>query len=275
MMELIAAFVLGIIEGLTEFLPISSTGHQIIAADLLDFTGQRAIAFNIIIQLAAILAVMWEFRCKIVQVIRDLPYKVEAQSFALNILLAFLPAVFFGLLLADIIHQWLFNPITVAAALVIGGCVILLIDRPTYTANSSKITLIEQVTPYTALKIGLAQCLALIPGTSRSAATIVGGLVCGLSRQIATEFSFFLAMPTMVAAAVYSAYKYRDSFVFDDLPIFALGFITSFICAKLTVKALLAFIAQHSYAVFAYYRIIFGVLILATWYFGWINWHSL
>jgi len=272
--DIFTAFILGIVEGFTEFLPISSTGHQIVVADLLDFTDERAIAFNIIIQLAAILAVMWQFRPKITQIVCQLPYQQSAQNFTLNILIAFCPAVIFGLLFADAIHHFLFNPITVACALIIGGIIILLIEN-LQTKKNILITNLDNLTKFTALKIGLAQCLALIPGTSRSASTIIGGLCFGLSRQSATEFSFFLAMPTMVAASMYSAYKYRDLFVITDLPLFTVGFITSFICALLSVKALLKFIAHHSYAVFAWYRIIFGLFILSSKYFNFINWSAI
>jgi len=259
--DIFIAFVLGIVEGFTEFLPISSTGHQIIVAELLKFSGARAIAFNVIIQLAAILAVMWQFRPKIKQIFYDLPQQKSAQNFTLNIFIAFCPSVVFGLLFADIIHFFLFTPATVAYALIIGGIVILLIENSALVKNAP-ISNLDKLPKLTALKIGLAQCLALIPGTSRSAATIIGGLCCGLTRQSATEFSFFLAMPTMVAASVYSAYKYRNLFVISDLPLFTVGFITSFICALVSVKALLKFIANHSYTVFAWYRIALGIFIL-------------
>ncbi len=249
------AIILGVVEGLTEFLPISSTGHQIIVADLIGFTGERAMAFNIIIQLAAILAVMWEFRGKIVDVVRGLPNQPRAQRFTGNLLLAFLPA--------------LFNAVTVAAALVLGGVVMLWAERRQHTVE---VTHVDEMRWSHALKIGFLQCLAMIPGTSRSGSTIIGGLLFGLSRTAATEFSFFLAMPTMVGAAVYSGYKYRHLFQPDDLPVFALGFVTSFIFAMIAVRGLGQFIANHSYAAFAWYRIVFGMLILASWLFGWVDW---
>ena len=252
------AIILGVDEGLTEFLPISSTGHQIIVADLIGFGGERAMAFNIIIQLAAILAVVWEFRGKIFEVVFGLASQPKARRFTGNLLLAFMPAVVLGVLFADLIHEYLFNPITVAAALVVGGVIMLWAERRWTHA----------------LKIGFIQCLAMIPGTSRSGSTIIGGLLFGLSRKAATEFSFFLAMPTMVGAAVYSGYKYRDLFQPSDLPVFAIGFVTSFIFAMIAVRALLKFIANHSYAAFAWYRIVFGVLILATWQFGWVDWST-
>ena len=263
------AIILGVVEGLTEFLPISSTGHQIIVADLIGFTGERAMAFNIIIQLAAILAVMWEFRGKIVDVVRGLPTQPRAQRFTGNLLLAFLPALVLGVLFADLIHEYLFNAVTVAAALVLGGVVMLWAERRQHTVE---VTHVDEMRWSHALKIGFVQCLAMIPGTSRSGSTIIGGLLFGLSRTAATEFSFFLAMPTMVGAAVYSGYKYRHLFQPDDLPVFALGFVTSFIFAMIAVRGLLKFIANHSYAAFAWYRIVFGMLILASWLFGWVDW---
>ena len=263
------AVILGVVEGLTEFLPISSTGHQIVVADLLGFGGERAMAFNIIIQLGAILAVMWEYRRKILITVFNVPRQREAQRFTANLLIAFLPAVVIGVAFADLIHEYLFNAITVAAALIIGGLVMLWAERRQHEVTVEEV---DDMTWKEALKIGFAQCLAMIPGTSRSASTIIGGLLFGLSRRAATEFSFFLAMPTMVGAAVYSGYKYRHLFQPDDLPVFAIGFVTSFIFAMIAVRALLKFISNHSYAAFAWYRIAFGLLILATWQFGWINW---
>ncbi|WP_338660125.1 undecaprenyl-diphosphate phosphatase [Pseudomonas bubulae] len=263
------ALILGVVEGLTEFLPISSTGHQIIVADLLNFGGERAMAFNIIIQLGAILAVVWEFRRKIIDVVVGLPTKPEARRFTINLIIAVMPAVVLGVIFADVIHEYLFNPITVATALVIGGVIMLWAERRQHVIRAETV---DDMTWKDAVKIGFAQCLAMIPGTSRSGSTIIGGLLFGLSRKAATEFSFFLAMPTMVGAAVYSGYKYRHLFQPDDLPVFAIGFVTSFIFAMIAVRALLKFISNHSYAAFAWYRIGFGLLILATWQFGWIDW---
>ncbi|WP_447749892.1 undecaprenyl-diphosphate phosphatase [Pseudomonas nicosulfuronedens] len=265
------AFILGVVEGLTEFLPISSTGHQIIVADLIGFGGERAEAFNIIIQLAAILAVVWEFRRKILDIVCGLPTQPKAQRFTVNLLIAFFPAVVLGVAFADYIHHYLFNPITVAVALVVGGVVMLWAEKRQHVIHAETV---DEMTWKEALKVGFCQCLALIPGTSRSGATIIGGLLFGLSRKAATEFSFFLAMPTMVGAAVYSGYKYRDVFQPSDLPVFAIGFVTSFIFAMIAVRGLLKFIANHSYAAFAWYRIVFGLLILATWQFALIDWSS-
>jgi undecaprenyl-diphosphatase len=265
------ALILGVVEGLTEFLPISSTGHQIIVADLIDFGGERAMAFNIIIQLGAILAVVWEFRRKIFDVVLGLPRQQTAQRFTANLLIAFLPAVVLGVLFADTIHHYLFNPITVATALAVGGVIMLWAERREHVVS---VDTVDDMKWSDALKVGVVQCLAMIPGTSRSGSTIIGGLLFGLSRKAATEFSFFLAMPTMVGAAVYSGYKYRELFRPDDVMVFVVGFVTSFIFAMIAVRGLLRFIATHSYAVFAWYRIVFGLLILATWQFGWIDWAS-
>ena len=266
------AFILGVVEGVTEFLPISSTGHQLIVADLINFDGQRAMAFNIIIQLGAILAVVWEYRSKILDVVLHLPRERQAQRFTGNLLIAFLPAVVLGVAFADLIHQYLFNPVTVAMALVIGGVLMLWAERRQHKVHAESV---DDMTWKDALKIGCAQCLAMIPGTSRSGATIIGGLVFGLSRKAATEFSFFLAMPTMVGAAVYSGYKYRELFQASDVAVFAIGFVTAFVFAMLTVRALLKFIGSHSYALFAWYRIGFGLLILTTWQFHWIGWSDM
>ncbi|WP_277374768.1 undecaprenyl-diphosphate phosphatase [Pseudomonas sp. AA-38] len=265
------ALILGVVEGLTEFLPISSTGHLIVVGDLLGFNGQTATAFKIIIQLGAILAVMWEFRARVFGVVVGLPRERKAQRFTFNLLLAFIPAVIFGLAFADLIEHWLFNPITVATALIVGGLIMLWAEK---REHAIKAETVDDMNWKLALKVGFAQCLALIPGTSRSGATIIGGLVFGLSRKAATEFSFFLAMPTMVAATVYSLFKYRDILHLDDLPIFAIGFVTTFIVAMITVRVLLRFIANHSYAVFAWYRIAFGLVILATWQLHLIDWST-
>ncbi|KFX69521.1 UDP pyrophosphate phosphatase [Pseudomonas taeanensis MS-3] len=267
----VQALILGIVEGITEFLPISSTGHQIIVADLIDFGGERAIAFNIIIQLGAILAVVWQYRRKILDVLMGLPTERPAQRFTGNLLIAVIPAVILGVTFADLIHEYLFNPITVAGALVVGGVIMLWAERRDHVVSAE---IVDEMSWKQALKIGLAQCLAMIPGTSRSGATIIGGLLFGLSRKAATEFSFFLAMPTMVGAAVYSGYKYRELFQPEDLPVFALGFVISFIFAMIAVRALLKFIGNHSYAAFAWYRIGFGLLILLTWQLQLIDWST-
>src|SRR5512139_3502172 len=246
---MLQALLLGVVEGLTEFLPVSSTGHQIVVAQLIGFGGERAKAFNIIIQLGAILAVMWEYRAKIIDTVVELPREPAAQRFTLNLLLAFLPAAVLGVALSDLIHAWLFNPLTVAVALVLGGVVILWAERREHRVDAESV---DAMGWQHALKVGCAQCLALVPGTSRSAATIIGGLLFGLSRRAATEFSFFLAMPTMVGAAAYSGYKYRELFQAEDLPVFAVGFVTAFVFGMIAVRGLLKFVSSHSYAVFAW-----------------------
>jgi undecaprenyl-diphosphatase len=263
------AIVMGIVEGLTEFLPVSSTGHLIITAELLGFHGDRAEAFDIIIQTGAILAVMWHYRTRIVELLIGLPREREAQRFVLGVLIAFLPAAVTGVLLADLIHAWLFNPVTVAAALVVGGILMLWAESRVHTIE---VEAVEAMDWRHALKIGCAQCLALIPGTSRSAATIIGGLLFGLSRRAATEFSFWLAMPTLLGAGVYSGWKYRALFRAEDLAFFALGTAVSFVVALVVVRWLLGFIAHHSFAVFAWYRIAFGALILLSALLGWVDW---
>ena len=266
----VQAFILGVVEGLTEFLPVSSTGHQIIVADAMGFTGQRAKAFNIIIQLAAILAVMWEYRRKIIEVVVGLPREEGAQRFTVNLLVAFFPAVVLGLSFADLIEQWLFNPITVATALVVGGLVMLWAEKRPHKIAAETV---DDMNWRQALKIGCAQCLALVPGTSRSASTIIGGLFFGLSRKQQQNFHFS-SDADHGGCSGHSMYKHRELFAGgDDIPVFVVGFITSFIFAMLAVRAL-QFIANNSYAVFAWYRIVFGLLILATWQLGFIDWTS-
>jgi len=265
------AIILGVVEGLTEFLPISSTGHQIIVADLIGFGGERAMAFNIIIQLAAILAVVWEFRRKILDVVFGLTSQPTARRFTGNLLLAFLPAVVLGVLFADMIHEYLFNPITVATALVIGGVIMLWAERRSHRVEVDHV---DDMRWSHALKIGFVQCLAMIPGTSRSGSTIIGGLLFGLSRKVATEFSFFLAIPVIFGATVYELYKSRALLSADDLSIFAVGFVAAFISAFFCVRWLLKFIATHDFRGFAWYRIIFGIIVLATAYTHLIAWQA-
>ena len=268
---LLKAAVLGIVEGLTEFLPISSTGHLILASTLLGFHDERGKLFEIVIQSGAILAVCWEYRQRIARVVCGLPREREAQRFVINLILAFLPLAVLGLLFGKAIKAYLFNAPTVAATFILGGVFILWAEKRQHRVRVEEV---EELTALDAIKLGFAQALALIPGTSRSGATIVGGLFFGLSRRAATEFSFFLAMPTMVAATVYSLFKYRDILQMSDLPIFAIGFVSTFIVAMITVRALLKFITNHSYAVFAWYRIAFGLVILATWQLHLIDWST-
>ena len=271
-MDLIKAFLLGIIEGLTEFIPVSSTGHLIVFSSLLDFTDERAKVFAIAIQFGAILAVCWAQREKLITVTRGLFSDKTSQRFVTNLLVAFMPAVIIGLLFHRTIKTYLFSPVTVAAALVVGGLLILWIEsRP----HRPSINDIDDMGWKDALKVGIAQTLAMFPGVSRSGATIMGAMLLGLSRQSATRFSFFLAIPTMFAATVYDLYKNWDLLTAADLPLFATGFIAAFIAALLTVRALLAYVARHSFRPFAWYRIAFGGLVLLTWQMGWVEWTAL
>jgi len=266
---LVKAAILGIVEGLTEFLPVSSTGHLIIAGDLLDFNDQRAKVFQIAIQLAAILAVVWEYRVKIAEVLLGLPSQPGSRRFALNVIIAFLPSAVLGLLLAGYIKAYLFNPLTVATAFIVGGVLILWAERRDHQV---RVYSVDDMTWRDALKVGFAQSLAMIPGTSRSGATIIGGLFFGLERRVATEFSFFLAIPTMFAATFYDVYKHREVLSLDDLPLFLVGGVTSFVSAFLAVRGLLRYISRHDFTLFAWYRIAFGIVVLATAYTGVVTW---
>lgn len=250
---------LGVVEGLTEFLPISSTGHLIIVGDLLDFNDEVGKVFEIVIQLGAILAVCWEYRERIGRVSRGLTHDAQAQRFVVNLAVAFLPAAILGLIFIKAIKAYLFQPFTVAIAFVIGGLIIFWVEK---RAFSPRIYSVDQMTWRDALKIGFAQAFSLIPGTSRSGATIMGGMIFGLSRTAATEFSFFLAIPTMFAATFYDLFKHRHLLHAHDLEVFAVGFVTAFISAFFAVKALLRYISHHSFAVFAWYRLVFGILLL-------------
>jgi undecaprenyl-diphosphatase len=249
---LLKALILGIVEGVTEFLPISSTGHLIIAGSLLDYTNDQAKVFEIVIQLGAILAVCWIYRQRIIEVILGMWTPGREQRFAVNI-----------------IKTYLFNPLTVAGALIVGGIAILWIER---SPRTERFESIDDITWREALKVGLAQCLALFPGVSRAGATIMGGLIFGLSRRAATEMSFFLAIPTMLAATVFDVYQSRDILSAGDLPVFAVGFVSAFVFAMLAVKGLLRFISHHSFDAFAWYRIVFGLIVLGTAYTGLVTW---
>jgi len=266
---LLKALILGIVEGLTEFLPISSTGHLIIIGSLLDYTNEQSKVFKIVIQLGAILAVCWDFRERITKVLGGLTKDPVQQRFASLLIIGFMPAAVLGLMFHSIIKTYLFNPLTVAGALIAGGFLILYIERKAYhpTINS-----VDEMSWRDALKVGFAQAMAMFPGVSRSGATIMGGLIFGLSRKTATEFSFFLAIPTMFAATFYGVAKNRELLHMADLPVFALGFVASFVAAMLTVKALLRYVSSHDFTVFAWYRIVFGIVILLTAQFGWVEW---
>ena len=270
--DLFNAFLLGLVEGATEFIPVSSTGHLIIATDWLGYRSDdaRLIAFNIFIQLGAILAVVWVYRAKIASVLKRLPSDPAAQRFAAALAVAFVPAAILGFLFDDAIEAFLFNPVTVAAALVVGGVAILLVERIA-ARGLPVVDDAEGVDPARALKIGLAQCLALVPGVSRSGATIMGGYALGLSRVAATEFSFFLAIPVMVAATGYKLLKEADALTGADIPFFAVGFVTAFVSALVVIRFLVRYVSRHSFAGFAWYRIVFGLVLLALYLGGYMG----
>jgi len=272
---LIKAAVMGLVEGLTEFLPISSTGHLILAGALLGFDDEKAKVFDIAIQTGAIFAVILVYWQKIRDTIVALPTQTQAQRFALNVLIAFVPAVVLGLLFGKAIKAHLFTPVVVASTFILGGFIILWAERR--QANNPAIARVHDVdamTPMDALKVGLAQCFAMIPGTSRSGATIIGGMLLGLSRKAATDFSFYLAIPTLIGAGAYSLYKERALLSAADVPLFAVGLVVSFISAWLCIRWLLRFISTHSFNGFAYYRIVFGLVVLATAWSGTVNWSA-
>ncbi len=270
---LIKAAVMGIVEGLTEFLPISSTGHLILAGSLLGFDDDKAKVFDIAIQTGAIFAVILVYWQKIRETVMTLPSERQAQRFALNVLIAFLPAVILGLLFGKAIKAHLFTPVVVASTFILGGFIILWAERrQARNPAVTRIHAVEDMTPLDALKVGLAQCLAMIPGTSRSGATIIGGMLLGLSRKAATDFSFYLAIPTLIGAGVYSLYKERALLSLADVPLFAVGLLVSFFSAWLCIRWLLRYIATHSFAGFAYYRIAFGAVVLATAWSGLVVW---
>ena len=266
---LLTALILGVVEGLTEFLPVSSTGHLIVAGSLLGYTGDQAKTFEIVIQAGAILAVCWEFRAKIVTVLRGLFTDRAAQRFAANLVIAFVPAAVLGLAFGKAIKAQLFQPVPVALAFIVGGLIIMWAEKREHTVRVREV---EDLSWSDALKLGCAQALALIPGTSRSGATIIGGLLFGLSRKAATEFSFFLAIPTLFAASAYQLYKERALLAFDDIGMWAVGFVSAFVSAFLCVRWLLRYIASHDFIPFAWYRIAFGLTVLATAYSGLVNW---
>jgi len=266
---LLKALILGIVEGLTEFLPVSSTGHLILAGDLLDFNDERGKLFEIVVQCGAILAVCWEYRAKLMSVVTGLASDRAAQRFALNIVIAFMPLAVLGLAFGKAIKAHLFQPVPVALAFIVGGFIILWAERREHEIT---VQTVDDMGWKDALKLGLAQALALIPGTSRSGATIIGGLFFGLSRKASTEFSFFLAIPTLFAASAYQLYKERALLSMDDIGMWAVGFIAAFASAFLCVRWLLRYIATHDFTIFAWYRIAFGLVVLATAWSGAVNW---
>ena len=267
------ALILGIVEGLTEFLPISSTGHLIVFGDLLNFHSNGKV-FEIAIQLGAVLAVVFEYRRRFAHVVTHIGREPETNRFVLNLAIAFIPAAVVGLLFSKQIKAFLFNPISVATALVVGGLLILWIEKRQST-RTPKVMRVEDMRPKDALVVGLAQILALIPGTSRSGSTIMGGMLWGLERKAATEFSFFLAVPVMIAATFYDVIKHDKDFSLQDAMLIVVGFVAAFVAGLVAVKALLKFIATKNYVPFAWYRIVFGGVILLTWLTGWVDWSSM
>jgi undecaprenyl-diphosphatase len=277
------AAIMGIVEGLTEFLPISSTGHLILTASLLDFTGESVKVFDVAIQTGAMLAVIVEYRRRLADTLAGIASEVVAQRFARNVLIAFIPAVVFGLALGKLIKAHLFHPVPVALAFVVGGLVILWVERRHHRAygerdlegrRHARVETVDDMSAMDALKVGLVQCLALIPGTSRSGATIIGAMVFGFSRKAATEFSFYLAIPTLIGAGAYSVWKERAALSMADAPVFAVGTVFAFASAWLCIRWLIRYVSTHDFTVFAWYRIVFGLLVLLSAYTGWVDWKS-
>ena len=266
---LLKALILGVVEGVTEFLPVSSTGHLILAGDLLDFNTEKGKLFEIVIQCGAILAIVWEYRARLTAVVSQLSTDPQARRFALNLLVALLPVAVLGLLFGKAIKEVLFKPVPVAVAFIAGGLIILWAER---RKHEIRIASVDDMTWSDALKIGLAQTLALIPGTSRAGSTIIGGLFFGLSRRAATEFSFFLAIPVLFAASAYELFKHRDTLSADDLEILGVGLVAAFASAFVCVRWLLRYISRHDFTIFAWYRIGFGIIVLVTGYTGAVNW---
>jgi len=258
--SLLHALILGIVEGLTEFLPVSSTGHLILAGSLLGFNDARAKVFEIVIQTGAMLAVVWEYRARF--------FRVDTRLW-LNLAVAFTPAALLGFAFASFIKQNLFSAVPVAAAFIVGGVIILLVER---SSRKTRVETTQAMSWLDALKVGLAQCFALIPGTSRSGATIIGGMLFGLSRRAATEFSFFLAVPTLVAAGAYDVWRNRSLFTADDLGMFAVGLGAAFASAFVVIRWLVRYVATHDFRPFAWYRIVFGIVVLVTAYTGAVSW---
>jgi undecaprenyl-diphosphatase len=271
--NLLTAAILGVVEGLTEFLPVSSTGHLIVAGSLLGYTGDRAKLFEIVIQAGAILAVCWEYRAKLIAVIAGIFRERAAQRFVLNLAIAFLPAAVLGLAFGNAIKARLFAPVPVASAFIVGAFVILWVERwQRRNPRAVRVDSVDDMRWTDALKVGFAQAFALIPGTSRSGATIIGGMLFGLSRVAATEFSFFLAIPTLFAATGYEFFRNRHLLAAGDLSMVGVGFVTAFVSAFFVVRGLLRYVAHHDFVPFAWYRIAFGLVILGTAYAGLVDW---
>jgi len=267
---LLKAAILGVVEGATEFLPISSTGHLILAGDLLNFmTHEKRNVFDIAIQLGAILAVVWEYRTRFVSTFAGIGRDPVANRLIINLAIAFMPLAVLGLAFGDTIKTYLFKPIPVATAFIVGAFIILWAEKRQHTVT---IDTVDDIRPLDALKLGFAQAVALIPGMSRSGSTIIGGLFFGLSRKAAAEFSFFLAVPTLGAASVYSMYKDRALLNIEDIGVWVTGFIFAFFSAMIAVRALIRYVSHHDFTIFAWYRIAFGVIVIATAYTGLVNW---
>jgi undecaprenyl-diphosphatase len=267
---LVKAAVMGIVEGLTEFLPVSSTGHLILTGSLLGFSDAKGKVFDIAIQTGAIVAVIIVYWQRVRETIAGLGSDEKARRFAINVAIGFFPAVILGLLFGKAIKEHLFTPVVVASTFILGGFIILWAERRTQVAT--RVESVDDMTPFDALKVGLVQCLAMVPGTSRSGATIIGGMLLGLSRKAATDFSFFLAIPTLIGAGFYSLYKERALLSTADIPLFAVGLLFSFVAAWLCVRWLLRYISSHTFVPFAWYRIAFGIVVLATAYTGFVTW---
>ena len=268
---LIKAALVGLVEGLTEFLPVSSTGHLILTGALLGMTDDKSKVFDIAIQTGAILAVIIVYWQRLSGAVLGLGSSERARRFVLNVTIGFLPAAVIGFFVYKSIKKFLFNAPVVAAAFIVGGLIILWVEKRANPAPP-RITDVDEMTPWDALKVGFVQCLGMIPGTSRSGATIIGGMLLGLSRKAATDFSFFLAIPTLVAAGGYSLWKERALLSMADLPFFAVGFFVSFIAAWFCVRWLLRYVSTHNFVPFAWYRIVFGGIVLLTAWQGWVNW---
>lgn len=270
---LVKAAILGVVEGLTEFLPISSTGHLILASSLLGFAGEKEKTFSVAIQTGAMFAVMWYYRQRILDTVTGIFTERRAQRFAANVLIAFLPAAILGLAFGSWIKDWLFRPVPVAIAFILGGFVILWVEsRQRRGLAAARVDQVDAMSAADAVRLGVAQAFALIPGTSRSGATIIGGMLFGLSRKAATEFSFFLAMPTLIGAGLYDSWKYRALLSTQDIPLFALGLALAFVSALACVHWLIRWVASHDFRVFAWYRIGFGLIVLVTAATGMVEW---
>ena len=264
------AAIMGVVEGLTEFLPISSTGHLILTASLLNFTGEKVKVFDIAIQTGAIFAVILVYWQRLSDTAKGLGSEPRARRFTLNVLIAFVPAVVLGLLFGKAIKAHLFTPVVVATAFIVGGFIILWAERR--QSRAVRIESVDDMTPMDALKVGLVQCVAMIPGTSRSGATIIGAMVLGFSRKCATEFSFYLGIPTLMGAGVYSVWKERGALNAAELPLFVVGLALSFVSALLCIRWLIRFVSTHDFTGFAWYRIVFGGIVLLTLFTGWVDW---